>query len=77
MQVCHTLTPITKNTVTFDTTNPDHLTAFRMLCLGDPDHNGVIRQHPTLRFSLEAPFVDVRVMMFHKVATAHLELVGA
>lgn len=50
----------------FDPTNSDHLEAFEMLV-----HGG--KQHPTLRFILEVPYLDVRSMMYDKVARLFLE----
>jgi hypothetical protein len=45
----------------FDPTKKDHMVAFTcMVSLG--------RQHPTLRFKLEAPHTDVRSMMIARVA---------
>lgn len=53
--------------VTFDPTNPEHIEAFKMLVLEQPT-----RQHPTLRFELEFPFVNVPQMMLYKIAGAYI-----
>ncbi len=68
MSICPSLAPIVRESVNFDVTNPEHLKAYKMLCIGEIK-NGVslIRQHPTLRFNLEHPFTNVRTMMQHKV----------
>jgi hypothetical protein len=52
--------------VYFNPKNKDHLTALSLLV----EQN---RQHPTLRFVLEQPYLDVRAMMLHKVAKAYIE----
>lgn len=49
----------------FDPRNKEHLWAFRMLT-----ETG--RQHSKIRFHLEHPYVDVRAMMYDKVAKAFL-----
>jgi len=49
--------------VTFDPTNHEHIKAFKMLVVDTPS-----RQHPTLRFRLEHPFVNVQQMLLKKVA---------
>jgi hypothetical protein len=58
----------------FDATNPSHLTAY--ICL--KNHG---RQHPTLRFYLEDPFLSVPHMMESRVAdlflTQHADLVAS
>lgn len=51
---------------TFDPANPEHIEAFVMLT-----QQG--RQHPTLRFTLEHPYLDVRAMMYEKVGRAYVE----
>lgn len=51
---------------TFDPTNPDHIEAYRMLV-----YEG--RQHPTLRFTLEHPYLDVRAMMTDKIVRMYLD----
>ena len=51
-------------TVAFDTDNADHLAAFELLING--------RQHPTLRFIVEAPYTNARQMMYDKIARAFL-----
>lgn len=48
----------------FDTENAEHLKAFEMLMNG--------RQHPTLRFHLELPYVNVLQMMYDKIGRAYL-----
>ena len=68
--LCNTLSKVVRQVVDFDPTNLEHLNAFKMLVLGD---NGVIRQHPTLRFAIEQPFDNVRSMMIHRVAQKYLE----
>jgi hypothetical protein len=50
--------------VTFNTEDPEHLQAFEMLING--------RQHPTLRFQLELPYVNVLQMMYDKIGRAYL-----
>lgn len=55
------------NVEVFDPANSLHLEAFEMLA-----YKG--RQHPTLRFHLEYPYLDVRAMMHDKVGRAYLEL---
>lgn len=47
-------------TVKFDPKNKEHIRAFVML-----HYSG--RQHPTLRFIVEQPFLDVRSMMIDKL----------
>jgi hypothetical protein len=70
--ICNTLSKAQRTTVQFDPNNVEHMEAFRLLCLGEPSHQGVhIKQHPTLRFALENSFPDVRSMMFHKVGEYH------
>lgn len=51
---------VTSNQVKFDPTNREHQVAFTSLTVFG-------RQHPTLRFRLESPYVDIRNMMFAKV----------
>lgn len=51
---------------TFDPTNPNHIEAYRMLV-----YEG--RQHPTLRFTLEHPYLDVRAMMTDKIVRMYLD----
>lgn len=46
--------------VTFDVKNKEHVKAFVMLHYAG-------RQHPTLRFLVEKPFLDVRSMMMDKM----------
>jgi len=74
---CPTLTRVQKRFVDFDVTNPEHLEAFRMLSLGSIDEKGNIHtsQHPTLRFHLEGPFVDIPSMMNYRIGQAYLKLV--
>jgi hypothetical protein len=48
----------------FDIDNLEHLKAFDMLMNG--------RQHPTLRFHLELPYVNVLQMMYDKIGRAYL-----
>lgn len=50
----------------FDPHNERHIEAFVMLT-----QKG--RQHPSLRFVLEHPYLDVRSMMYDKVARAYVE----
>lgn len=73
MPLCPSLRHVESNPVVFDPTNPEHLKAFEMLCLGEA---GNIRQHPTLRFDLEENFPDVRSLMFHKVGRYHVKTTG-
>lgn len=69
-QKCRTLAVVDRQYVHFNPHDLAHREAFSMLCLGkDNDH---FRQHPTLRFEVEAPFTDVRTMMFHRVAEAFI-----
>lgn len=75
MQLCSTLNRVVKNHVDFDPNNPEHLRAFKMLCLGDSP-TAPIRQHESLRFTLESPYVDIRTMMIHKVSEAHIRLIN-
>lgn len=49
----------------FDPHNKQHIEAFVMLT-----QQG--RQHPSLRFTLEHPYLDVRSMMYDKVARAYV-----
>lgn len=49
----------------FDVNNPEHIKAFQMLQFGG-------RQHPTLRFHVEQPHLDVRTMMMEKVCEAYV-----
>lgn len=73
MAYCATLAPVIRQTVDFDVTNPEHLRAFKMLCIGENKSDAVvIRQHPTLRFNLEHPFTNVRSMMIHKVGVHYV-----
>lgn len=51
--------------VKFDPRNKEHLQAYNRLVNGLP-------QHPTLRFHLEDPFLDVVHMMERKIATEFL-----
>ena len=69
---CKTLSDVLKTPVVFDASDPEHLRAFKMVCIGDGPLTP-IRQHPTLRFHLEQPFTDVRAMMFHHVGEAYLQ----
>lgn len=71
MQYCPTLRKVLKNYVDFDVKNPEHLEAFKSLCL---EHYA--KQHPTLRFNLTETFEDVRSMMFHQVGQAYLKRVS-
>jgi hypothetical protein len=71
--VCTSLNGIAKSYVDFDPLNPDHLRAFKMLCMGEGPGTP-LRQHPTLRFNVDQPFVDVRTMMFYRVCEAHISL---
>ena len=68
MQLCKTLASTQHKYVKFDVNDPEHIKAFQMVCIGE---NGVIRQHPELRFILEEDFSDVRSMMFHRVGNAY------
>jgi hypothetical protein len=73
MMICRTLRRVQRNYVDFDVNNPEHLEAFRLLCLGNDDGLGIhTKQHPSIRFNLEENFQDVRTMMFHKVGQAYL-----
>jgi len=50
----------------FDPNNREHMVAFTCLVF-----NG--RQHPTLRFQLELPHLDIMSMMLKKVAQVHID----
>ena len=76
MALCNTLSKVLRTHVDFDPKNPDHLQAFRMLCLGESGPTSTIRQHPSLRFNLDNPYDNVRTMMTHKVAEAYLAEYG-
>lgn len=52
--------------VTFDIDNIEHIQALARLVKDG-------RQHPTLRFRLERPFLDVRSMLTSKITHAWLE----
>lgn len=52
----------------FDAHNPAHIAAYQCL-----KHYG--RQHPTLRFYLEEPYVSVPHMMEARIAEAYLKTV--
>lgn len=54
--------------VPFDPKNQVHLAAAKLLLSRDTS-----RQHPTLRFVLEHPYVDVRQMMMVKIAQTFLD----
>jgi hypothetical protein len=62
-----TLAPVRERQqqVVFDVNNDEHMQAFEMLITQG-------KQHPTLRFRLEHPYVNVRAMMTEKVCRAHL-----
>jgi hypothetical protein len=70
-QKCPSLAVMDRQYVPFNPHNYEHRKAFKMLCLGVDNDN--FRQHPTLRFSVEQPFTDVRTMMFHKIGEAFIE----
>ena len=55
--------------VKFDPTNLDHITAFAALTQKN-------RQHPTLRFVLELPYMDIRTMMHAKVGEEYTRRAG-
>jgi hypothetical protein len=75
--LCATLRSVQKNYVDFDPFIKEHLTAFKMLCVGElRGAHYHIRQHPILRFNLEAGFDDVRSMMLHKVANQYLRIMS-
>jgi hypothetical protein len=76
MMLCASLAKMQKRYVDFDPQNKSHLEAYSLLALGVVEDNGSIRirQHATLRFHLEAPFVDVPSMMHYKVGHAYLNL---
>lgn len=59
-----------QHSVVFDPENAEHIAAFEMLMT----HG---RQHPTLRFSIEPRYVNVRQMMLEKVGMAYLARVKA
>lgn len=54
----------------FDPSNAEHRKAFAMIVQDK-------RQHPTLRFNLEHPFVNVREMMLNRVAAAYIAVMDA
>lgn len=70
--LCTTLAKVQRSHVRFDPHNREHLDAYEMLCIGDS--NGVIRQHPTLRFYLEDGYSDVRSMMSDVVGREYLRI---
>ena len=76
--ICSTLRAVEKRYVDFDPVDPEHIEAFKQLCLGTKRGGQLssIRQHKQLRFNLEAPFTDVRTMMFHKVSEAHVKSIS-
>jgi hypothetical protein len=77
MSSCPTLNAAVRKTVDFDPSDIEHLEAFQMLCLGtDGGKRPMLRQHPTLRFNVEFPFADVRVMMFQRIAEAHIAAIA-
>lgn len=51
----------------FDPQNPEHMTAYLMLT-----NNQSRGQHPTLRFVLEHPYLNVVAMMQDKIARAYV-----
>lgn len=51
--------------VQFDVTNPEHIIAAGLLIAG--------RQHPTIRFSCDPKFTNVRDMILNKLAVAYIE----
>lgn len=71
LSLCPTLRKVFRNYVDFDPRDPEHLEAFRMLCLED-----TARQHPTLRFNLTEQYTDVRSMMMVEVGRAHVDHVN-
>lgn len=72
--ICATLNAAHKNMVDFDPTNPEHLKAYRSLCIGEDEPTGVrIKQHPTLRFNIQAPFETVPAMLQYKIGQAYLD----
>ncbi len=78
MLLCATLDPVQKRYVSFDPKNPEHLEAYRMLCIGTTKEGKLeltFRQHPTLRFYLEAPFETVPAMLHYRVGQAYLSCV--
>lgn len=60
--------------VYFDPTNVEHIRAFQMQCIGEVRTDGTpyYRQHPTLRFVLERPFLDVKTMMMYKIGQEYV-----
>lgn len=78
MSVLAAITAQARRTVQFDANDKEHLEAFRMMAMGVETPGGGTRcqMHPTLRFELEYPFVDLRAMMMHKVAIQHLTHTG-
>ena len=69
--MCPTLRKVEKQVVSFNPHDPMHIKAFETMCLGK---DGVLSQHPYLRFELEEGFVDVRSMMLYKVGQAWVRL---
>lgn len=57
-----------EGTVVFDPTNPEHMGAYLMLT-----NNFSRGQHPTLRFHLEYPYLNVVAMMQDKIARAYVK----
>jgi len=73
---CPTLTSAIRETVNFDPSNPEHRKAFKMLVLGEvSEQTGAItlRQHPTLRFTLPAPYTNVRQMLIHRACEEFIQ----
>lgn len=56
--------------VKFDVTNPEHIRAFKMLT---HSADNKVKQHPTLRFILEAPYYNVHSMMTAKIVAEYLK----
>jgi hypothetical protein len=59
----------TQQPVIFDPTNQEHVLAFAALTQKN-------RQHPTLRFILELPYMDIRTMMHAKVGEEFAKRMG-
>jgi len=74
--LCPTLNKVRKQVVDFNPHDQEHLKAFAMLSLGNKDERGNIhvKQHSTLRFHLETPFVSIPDMMNNVIGHEYLKL---
>lgn len=58
-----------QNRVDFDPKNSEHVKAFELIVFQN-------KQHETIRFKCDPPFVDLRTMLLHKVGQEFLSLVN-